>query len=126
MRHREAGQPPIDARVDTQSGAGGPGRCGDRLVGQHDSFGLAGRPARRDDEGVTRLDRLTPRPLRALAVGGHHDAGPESSEETLGRLPRQAMIDREHRISRVPSSAELVEEHRTPGQGQGEEGRHRD
>ena len=58
-RGRAAGRPATGrGGVDVQPGAGGGGRGGHRLVGEHHRLGLAGGAAGGHDQGVALLDRL--------------------------------------------------------------------
>ena len=58
VRERQAREPAVPGRVDTEAGAGRPGRRLDGPVCQHHALWLAGGTARRDDQGVAFLDRF--------------------------------------------------------------------
>jgi hypothetical protein len=121
---REAGQPPIRGGVDTESGAGDPGRGGHGLMREHDPFRLARRPARGDHQRITGFDRHSARTTPTLAVIADDRVGPNGVEESLDGWRRQAAVDREHGIPGIPRPAQLLDEGRPSREGQGHEGRH--
>ena len=58
VRERQAREPAVPGRIDTDAGACRPGRRLDGPVCQHHALGLACGPARGDDQGVALLDRF--------------------------------------------------------------------
>ena len=80
-------------------------------MGEHDTFRLAGRAARRDDERVAVVDRF---------VEAHR------VEQRFDRRARQARIDRQRGVAVVPGAAERVDEARSAGSVDGDEAPHGD
>jgi hypothetical protein len=77
------------------------GGRGDGFVREDDASGCPGRSARRNDQGVTRLDSLT---------------DTHRSAQLATRLQWQTLIDGKRGVSSVPDAAQLVDERRSAGE----------
>ncbi len=76
-----------------------------RVVGEHDTFGDAGRAAGGDDDRISGLDGPAGLERGASAVGFDHDAGSEPLQEGGLGAARESLIDRKRGVAVGPDTS---------------------
>ena len=109
--------------VDAEPGAGGRGRRGHGVVGEHHALGLAGRAAGGHDQRVARLDG-TAAVQGLLAVDVEERGRGHRLEQRPAGRRGQAGVDRERGVAAVPDPLEGHDEGGPGRQGHGDQVRH--
>ena len=98
----------------------------DRIVREDDALRSAGRAARRHHERVAGVDRSTAGACDRRAAGVDDLGHTELVELLRDEGGRQAVVDGEHGVARIPRTSQLVDEARTGGHGERDEPVHGD
>ena len=112
MGERQAREPTVAAWIDADALAGGFGGGAHRIVGEHDASRRSGGTARRHDKGIAIFNRPAAGAASPAVLGRSDPRGRHRIEHPLLRGPREAEVQREDGVSRVPGVPELVHEAR--------------